>query len=217
MAIMSNAHHPALDVPEEERVDYLIAVACMAAADNRTSPEEIAQLREMCQAFDVSEAGTERVVEAARSPHDVATNEILARLGDSEMRYALLVDAIAVARADGRFDHAESDELMLLADRLSIPRGQAVLVYRYVDTWRRRGKGPSDAKTTAKLVGAGIPMAALVVTAAIGAPLAAGVGLAAALGVSSYVSVKWLFSPRRVEKRRAKRRTRQPLHPTDDE
>ena len=213
---MSKAHHPALDVTEDERVDYLIVVACMAAADNRTSPEEITQLREMCQALDVSEAGTERVIAAAQAPDAVAADEILARLGDSEMRYALLVDAIAVARADGRFDNAESDELMALADRLSIPRGQAVLVYRYVDTWQRRGKGPSDAKTTAKLVGAGIPAAALVVTAAVGAPLAAGVGLAAALGVSSYVSVKWLFSPRRVEKRRARRRTRQTMRSADD-
>ena len=205
--IVSNSHHPALDVSEAERIDYLSAVAFMAAADNKTSDEELERLRDMCKALQISEDGTEQVLDAARSPDALALDDILERLGSSEMRYALLVDAISVAQADGRFDSAESDELMTLADKLEIPRAQAILVYRYVANWRKKGKGPSDAKTTAKLIGAGIPAAALAVTAAAGAPLAAGVGLAAALGVSSYVSVKWLFR-RGKNKKPKKRRTR---------
>ena len=49
--IVSNSQHPALDVSEEERIDYLIAVAFMAAADKRTSDDELARLRDMCGAL----------------------------------------------------------------------------------------------------------------------------------------------------------------------
>ncbi len=204
--IVSNSHHPALDVSEAERIDYLTAVAFMAAADNKTSEEELERLREMCNALKISKEGTQRVLDTARDPDEHILDDILERLGSSQMRYALLVDAISVARADGRFETAESDEVMTLADKLEIPRAQAILVYRYVATWRKKGKGPSDAKTTAKLIGAGIPAAALAVTAAAGAPLVAGVGLAAALGVSSYVSVKWLFRRGKNKKPKQKKR-----------
>ncbi|MCG8419141.1 MAG: TerB family tellurite resistance protein [Proteobacteria bacterium] len=203
-AIVPNSHHPALDISEAERIDYLIAVASMAAADHHTTEDELERLRDMCTSLELSDRGTEQVMAAARSPDGGALEEIVDRLSASQMRYALLVDAVAIACADRDLDCSESGELMSLADKLDIPRGQAALVFRYVDNWRVRGKGPSDAKTTANLVGAGIPVAALAVTAAAGASLATGVGLAAALGVSSYMSVKWLF--RHGKNRKAKRR-----------
>ncbi|MEM9488181.1 MAG: hypothetical protein AAGC55_03495 [Myxococcota bacterium] len=191
--VAPNARHPALGIDESERVDYLIAVASMAATDHVISAKELACLEAMCDGLKIATDGKARVLEAAHAPDQVALDSILDSLRTSDLRYALLVDAIAVAEADRDVGQHESDELFALAQKLDIPPAQAVLVRRYVDTWRQHGRGPTDARTAAKLVGAGIPVAALAVTAAAGAPFAAGVGLAAALGVSSYMSVRWLF------------------------
>lgn len=190
--LVPDKHHPALEAPEPERIDYLMVVASMAYADHHADDSELARVKEMCVHLEVSEAGTERVLEAARAPDKLAIEAIVDRLKSSAMRFALLVDAIDIAYADEKIDPQETIEIEALADRLGISQAQVAMIHRYVSN--RRGVD-SDEQVSKEivtgLVAAGVPLAALAIATVAGVP-AVGVGIGAALGVGSYFSVRWL-------------------------
>jgi uncharacterized tellurite resistance protein B-like protein len=201
--LVPDKRHPALDVEEPERADYLCVVASMVFADHEVDDREIERVRELCRHLELGEESTERVIETARSEDSAALDAILDRLKGGELRYALMVDAIDVAFADDKLAPEEVAEIDALAERLDISHAQVALIRRYVADRRNL---PNDAvvnkDVAAGLAGAGIPIATLALAKTLGFPIVAGVGLAAALGVGSYVSVKKLFS------RAAKKRER---------
>ncbi len=194
--------HPARDIPEAERIDYLTVVASMAFADHDASDDELNQVRRLCRHMELSPDGADKVLAAARDPDGTAVDAILERLRPSDLRFALLVDAIDIAFTDREIVPSEAAEIDALAKRLDIPAAQVALLRKYVQA--KLNAPPDDPEATEKaaaaLVGAGIPAAGLAVATVIGAPLVAGAGVAAALGVGSYVSVRWLL--RRARRKR---------------
>jgi uncharacterized tellurite resistance protein B-like protein len=126
--------HPARTLPEPERVDYLIAVASLVIADSHVDEAELAIMRRLCRALDVTPASEERVIEAAKSPDRAKVESVLHDVSrDVPLRVSLLADAIVVAFADGRLARAETAEIAALARKLSVSPAQAVLIARSVE------------------------------------------------------------------------------------
>ena len=190
--LVPSPRHPALDVPEAERLDYLRVVASMAFADREVVASEIERLRELCGELEIGEAGTRQVLAAAKSPSDVAIDALVRGLAESELRFALLVDAVDLACADHPLNPSEATEIEHLADVLGITHGQVALVRRYVAERRGLRDESDSGELGAALAAAGVPAAMIAVAGVAGIPLIAGVGLAAALGAGSYAAVKWL-------------------------
>ncbi len=189
--LVPDDRHPALDVDEPQRVDYLTVVASMAYADHSVDESELLQVEKLCKHVGVSPESIDTVLAAAKAPDSVAIDAILERLRKSPLRFALIVDAIDIAYADNKLEPTEAAEIRALADKLGVSDSQTALISRYVSTRRENGDH-SDSKLTTGLTAAGVPLAALLISSAVGAPLAAGAGIAAALGIGSYMSLRWL-------------------------
>ena len=125
--------HPAIDLPEEDRIDYLTAVASIAWADRFTHEAEVLRLREMCAALALAGPAVERVVGAAYPPAPDSLARILAACRKRGLQYALLTDATVIAFADGRVDSGEAGEIARFARELGLTTALAVLVGRYVE------------------------------------------------------------------------------------
>jgi len=121
------------DVPAAERVDYLIVVASIVAADE-VAAGEIAPLEELCQELGVDGAARDRVLAMARQPERDVVEASLARLrGDVGLRVRLMTDAIVIAFADGRVSPQESEIVARLGEALEIAPAQIGLIARYVE------------------------------------------------------------------------------------
>jgi uncharacterized tellurite resistance protein B-like protein len=197
--LVPDKRHPALDLEESERVDYLSVVASMAFADADADDRELERVRDMCKDLELSSESTEKVIAAATSSHDDSIDEALDRLTCSDLRYALLIDAIDIAYADDEVVESEAAELEALAERLGISHAQLVQLRRYVGARTDHDETDDGAnEQVAKgVAAAGVPAAALGIATIVGAPVVAGIGAAAALGVGSYMSVRYLFKRRR--------------------
>ena len=183
-------HHPALDVPENERVDYLEVVASMAFADQVVDDAEIARIRDLCTELQLSPAGTDRVLAAARAPLDKEIIAVVERLAHSDLRFALLVDIIDIAYADDTITDEEEAEIEHLAEKLHIDTGQIALVRRYVASKRNLPEGEGhDNELAAPIAGAAVAATAAL-AASFGLPLVAGLGLAAAFGAGGFATVR---------------------------
>lgn len=194
--LVPDKRHPTLDLTGPERADYLTVVASMAYADLEAAPEEIDRLRHLCTDLEITGEDCERILAGASAPPRADVDRIVGGL-PPELRHALLVDAIDIAYADRTVDAAEVAAMERLAERLGVPRGQLVLIKRYVEGRRMGKRDPASGNLVASLVALAVPVAtfALLATATgTGARVAA---LAAAgAGLLAFVAVKLLFRPR---------------------
>ena len=156
MTTLVPGDHPALEYPEAERRDYLTVVASMAFADGEVTADERARLEEMCSDFKLSEGSREQVFDSAEHPNAAELGLILARMKTSELRFALLVDLIDVAIADGTIATGEDAELQSLAEELDITYGQLVMTRRYVVEQRESETDQASPETEAELAEAGV-------------------------------------------------------------
>lgn len=197
--LVPDKRHPALDLDEAERVDYLSVVASMAFADADADERELGRVRDMCKDLELSPEGVDRVISAATNDHDETIDAALDRLSSSDLRYALLIDALDIAYADDEVVESEAAELEALAQRLGISHVQLAQLRRYVGVRTDHDETSDEAnEQVAKgLAAAGVPAAALGIATLVGAPVVAGLGAAAALGVGSYMSVRYLFKRRK--------------------
>lgn len=190
--LVPDKRHPALDLDEAERTDYLTVVASMAYADLDASPEELERLRALCADLEITGEPCERVVAGASAPPTVEVDRIVAELAP-ELRHALLVDTIDIAYADRTVDAAEIAAIERIADRLQVPRAQLVLIRRYVEGRRMGARPPSSGNLVAGLVAAAVPVAAFALAASSGTGVAVAAGIAAGAAVVSFAAVKLLF------------------------
>jgi len=129
-----DAHrHPALDAPEQDRIDYLIAVGSIAFADGATDRAELMKLSEMCAALGLAGEGAQRVAAAASVPNRVEVERILDRFRKSDLRVALLSDVLLISYADDRVSTGEATEIARFAKALDLTIAQAILIGRHVE------------------------------------------------------------------------------------
>jgi len=107
-----------------EKGAYLGAIASIATADRQATEEELSHLEALCDAAGLSAEQKQTIVAAA----DELTGEDLTRcldiLKNSELRYSLLADLMAFAKADQDYSEAEAASIHKIADYLGVNREQ---------------------------------------------------------------------------------------------
>lgn len=133
----ADLEHPVHDLGEKERVEYLLAVASLVAADEGVHPRELDMLRTICKELSVSAVDEAKVVASAVAPDAARVDAELARVRASpDLAMSLLADAIAIAFANEHLDAREGAVLARMADRLGFGVGQVELLARYVESVR---------------------------------------------------------------------------------
>ena len=103
----------------EQRRDYLILVAAVAASDNELHPDELALLNRWMDQFDLPEESRTEVLAAANSePMDLEGLE--RRLSQTDLVYSLILDMMGMAMADGVLMDDERILLREVADYLAM-------------------------------------------------------------------------------------------------
>lgn len=153
--------HLARTLPERRRIEYLIAVAAMAYADQKVVDSEIDTLRRLASVIGVPDARFARVESAARHPSEARVTAILDGFRTDACRLTLLTDAILVAYADRQIAPGEPEQLAKFADALGVPVAQALLLGRYVGGVIREGEsGQSEAYDFSRTLSAEVGRAA---------------------------------------------------------
>jgi uncharacterized tellurite resistance protein B-like protein len=213
------AEHPATQLPLSERVDYLVVVASMAAADGEVSAAEFEKWREFCKALELGPEETGQVMSALDYPDKVRIQDVAARLRSSELRFTLMTDLLFMAHADDEYCEAEQCEIRELSDALNVNDAQLAALEKYVlavlKAANTEGVGSENLKklggdVAASLAAAGVPIAAVAVSGSVaglsaagitsglaalglGLGMTAGIGVVAGIGVASYFGVRWLY------------------------
>lgn len=213
-----NKDHDALSVNVAERTDYLTVVAAMLAADGVVEPAELAKLHELCKSLELPATETGEVLAATHQPSPDRVQSTLARLKNSDLKFALMTDCIFMAYADGKVMAEEEAELRSIAEALGISARQVASLRKYVEAVNRVVKEGVPADQAKRILGeavagaasVGVPVAAIAVSgtvfglsaAGITSGLAAlgmgfgmltGVGVVIGIGMGSYVGVRWLY------------------------
>lgn len=105
---------------DQEKGAYLSAIASIATADMQASQTEIDHLIHLCQAADLSPAAQESVLRAADSTSEQELIASLDILKTSELRFSLLTDLFAFAKADGNYSEKEQQSVHKIAQYLGI-------------------------------------------------------------------------------------------------
>ncbi len=124
--------HPATALPQNGRVEYLIAVAALVYADGEVDPGELDVLRALSRILDLPTGAHNLVMASAKFPDYKRVDTILAKFRGDNLRFTLLCDAILVAFADGRLHPTETHEVARFAHALGISVAQAAKIGRYV-------------------------------------------------------------------------------------
>jgi len=205
-------HH---EVPSAERLPYIQGLIFLARADGTLGPEERARLTEAIARCDLNPADAAAAQAALDAPLDLEA--VCAPLRGSQTRYALYLDAVGLALADGVLAPEEEEALAALRERLGLQGYEAEALQKVAESLHGlKARGP-DAATTARtrealarLAAVGIPVGAAAVSGTVqglsGAALASGlaalglglgvtggIGVCILLGFASYAGVKWLL------------------------
>lgn len=152
---------------EEDRVDYLVAVASIVSADGQVDSSEIFALRELSLLFGLGPKSRSRVLAACEWPPDDLP-QILARLSGSSLRFGLLADLCFFAYADGHLASGEETHVRDFAKRLGVDAGHtdALLKFARLTRLATTAEDEEYARSLARsgretLEAAGVPLAAV--------------------------------------------------------
>lgn len=216
---MGKDKHPMAKLPEDERIDYLRAVATIASCDGTVKDTEADLIRSLCKTLELSDKATGKVFGALYDPETVPVNQILSSYSYKEERFTLLTDALFLAYADAPMNPAEEAAIKSMANDLRIDDNQIAAIRQYVEAARtasKAGDTSDDLKklgsdVAAGLASVGVPVAAVAVSGSVfglsaagvtsglaalglGLGMVPGLGVAIAIGVASYLAVKWIYS-----------------------
>jgi uncharacterized tellurite resistance protein B-like protein len=101
--------------PWQRRKDYLMLVAAVAAADDELHPDELALLRMWMEQFKLPPKSREAVLAVAHHKPLPQRAAVARRLGQTDLKYSLMLDLMGMAMADG----------VLMDKEISLLRGVA--------------------------------------------------------------------------------------------
>ena len=116
-----------------EKGAYLGAIASLATADREASEEEMEHIAGLCDAAGLSEQQKEHVLRAATELSGEELNQCLDVLKNSELRYSLVADLIAFARADTDYNEAEQKSVHQIAQYLGVSEKQFSLLDQFAE------------------------------------------------------------------------------------
>jgi uncharacterized tellurite resistance protein B-like protein len=125
-----------------EKGAYLGAIASLATADHKASDDEITYIRELSMAANLSPQQQELVTQAATDMTGEDLNRCLDVLKNSQLKYSLVTDLMAFAKADNDYSEAEQQSIHKISDYLGLDNKQ----YDLLDQFSRQEVPTSPAE-----------------------------------------------------------------------
>lgn len=145
------------DFDEAERTDYMMVVASMAGQDGAVTSEEIYAVRQLSLQFVLGPEARGKVMAATATPPE-NMDEIIDRLGKTDLRYSLLLDLAAMAYRDEVFSPSEAEEYERLSTRLGVDQAHSHAILNFASSLFAPGYTPAKASENLEaLVKEGIP------------------------------------------------------------
>ncbi len=110
--------------PDMEKGAYLGAIASIATADKIASEQELEYIEALCVAANLSEGQEEVVKRAATEMTDDDLRRCLDVLKGSDLRFSLVSDLIAFAKADQNYTSEEQQNVQKIAKYLGVNQEQ---------------------------------------------------------------------------------------------
>lgn len=118
---------------DKEKGAYLGAIASIATADRQASPEEIEYITALCDAAAISDSQKQAVITAATELTGEELNKCLDILKSSNLKYSLVTDIIAFAKADGNYSEEEQQRVQQISDYLQVDKNQFSLLNEFTN------------------------------------------------------------------------------------
>jgi len=116
-----------------EKGAYLGAIASIASADRSASEEEIEYLSNLCDAAELSERQKAVVLNAASEVTGEDLMKCLDVLKGSDLKYSLITDLMAFAKASGDYSQEEQQNVEKIAKYLGVNNQQTSLLDEFSD------------------------------------------------------------------------------------
>ena len=118
---------------DQEKGAYLGAVASIATADRQASEEEMQYIAALCDAADISETQKEAVMRAANELSGEELKKCLDILKNSDLKYSLVTDIIAFAKADNNYTAEEQKRVEEISQYLGVNQNQFSLLNEFTE------------------------------------------------------------------------------------
>ena len=118
---------------DQEKGAYLGAVASIATADRQASEEEMQYIAALCNAADISETQKEAVMRAANELSGEELKKCLDILKNSDLKYSLVTDIIAFAKADNNYAAEEQKRVEEISQYLDVNQNQFSLLNEFTE------------------------------------------------------------------------------------
>ena len=109
---------------DQQKSAYLTVIASIATADTEASGTEIEYLTDLTEAAGLSGEHQQRVMNAAKSTDEQQLLQSLDVLKGTELRYSLITDLLAFAKADQNYSESEEQGIRKIADYLGVDEEQ---------------------------------------------------------------------------------------------
>jgi uncharacterized tellurite resistance protein B-like protein len=139
-----------------EKGAYLGAIASIATADRQASQQEIDYIKELCTAAQLSPQQTEYVVRASTELSGEELNRCLDVLKGSELKYSLVADLSAFAKADDNYSEEEEQNVQKIAQYLEVNQQQFSLLDQFAEKTVNHEVAPEEASSTSFLSSLGL-------------------------------------------------------------
>jgi uncharacterized tellurite resistance protein B-like protein len=117
---------------DQEKAAYG-ALAALATADREAGTEELQNLRELAHAAGISEQQEQQIIHAAQDVSGQDLKRCLDILKGSDLRYSLITDLIAMAKADDNYSEQEKQNIEKVSNYLQVNKNQFSVLDQYVN------------------------------------------------------------------------------------
>lgn len=116
-----------------EKAAYLGALASLATADRHADEQEIEHFKELATAARISGPEADTILKAADDTTGDYLLKCLDTVKDSELRFSLVTDLIALAKTDENYTSAEKKNIEKVSRYLGVNRDQFSVLDQFVD------------------------------------------------------------------------------------
>ena len=118
---------------DKEKGAYLGAIASIATADREASQEELEYIAALCDAAGLSGLQKDSVIRAATELSGKELTQCLDILKNSELKYSLVADLMAFAKADNNYSEEEQENINEIAEYLGLNQHQFSLLDQFAN------------------------------------------------------------------------------------
>ncbi len=129
---------------EQEKTAYITALAALATSDREASDEELENLRELSNRAGLSADQEETIMKAAQDTSGQELIKSLDVLKGSDLRYGLITDLIAMAKADESYTQEEKGNIEKVSRYLNVNDSQFSILDQFVNKAADEERTPEE-------------------------------------------------------------------------